>query len=93
MKPELLAPGRQLPLRRTTPFRPGPTGVYLGMQEFSARKAAANFTLEQLRRLLGVARERGGRVYLALNTVVREQELPRAAEILYLAEEPGPGRR
>lgn len=60
--------------------------MYLGLKEFSARRAAANFTPEQLRRLLGVARERGGRVYLALNTVVREQELERAADSLFWAE-------
>jgi putative protease len=59
------------------------------MKEFSARKGAANFTPEQLRRILGVARERGGKLYLALNTVVREQELERAAEILFWAESLG----
>jgi collagenase-like PrtC family protease len=85
VKPELLAPGGSF-LSAYYAFQAGADGVYLGMQEFSARQAAPNFTPEQLRRLLGVARERGGRVYLALNTVVREQELPRAAEILYLAE-------
>ena len=88
MKPELLAPGGSF-LSAYYAFQAGADGVYLGMREFSARKAAANFTPEQLRRLLGVARERGGRVYLALNTVVREQELPRAAETLYWAESLG----
>ena len=87
-KPELLAPGGSF-LAAYYAFQAGADGVYLGMQEFSARKAAANFTPEQLRRLLGVARERGGKVYLALNTVVREQELPRAAETLFLAESLG----
>jgi putative protease len=84
-KPELLAPGGSF-LSAYYAFQAGADGVYLGMKEFSARKAAANFTPEQLRRLLGVARERGGRVYLALNTVVREEELPRAAETLFWAE-------
>ena len=88
MKPELLAPGGSF-LSAYYAFQAGADGVYLGMREFSARKAAANFSLEQLRRLLGVARERGGKVYLALNTVVRERELPRAAEILYQAESLG----
>jgi putative protease len=88
VKPELLAPGGSF-LSAYYAFQAGADGVYLGMQEFSARRAAANFTPEQLRRLLGVARGRGGRVYLALNTVVREQELGRAAESLHLAESLG----
>ncbi len=88
MKPELLAPGGSF-LSAYYAFQAGADGVYLGLREFSARKAAANFTPEQLRRLLGVARQRGGKVYLALNTVVREQELSRAAETLYLAQELG----
>jgi putative protease len=88
VKPELLAPGGSF-LSAYYAFQAGADGVYLGMQEFSARKAAANFTPEQLRRLLGVARQRGGKVYLALNTVVRESELPRAAGILHLAESLG----
>jgi putative protease len=88
VKPELLAPGGGF-LSAYYAFQAGADGVYLGMREFSARQAAVNFTPEQLRRLLGVARERGGRVYLALNTVVREQELPRAAETLNWAQELG----
>ena len=88
MKPELLAPGGSF-LSAYYAFQAGADGVYLGMREFSARQAAVNFTPEQLRRLLGVARERGGRVYLALNTIVREQELPRAAETLNWAQELG----
>jgi putative protease len=88
VKPELLAPGGSF-LSAYYAFQAGADGVYLGMKEFSARKAAANFTPAQLRRLLGIARQRGGRVYLALNTVVREQELLRAAESLHLAQELG----
>jgi len=89
-KPELLAPGGSF-LSAYYALQAGADGVYLGLREFSARRAAANFTPEQLRRIVGVARERGGRVYLALNTVVREGELGRAAESLALAEELGLG--
>lgn len=87
-RPELLAPGGSF-LAAYYAFEAGADSVYLGLKEFSARKAAVNFSLEQLRRILGVARERGRRVYLALNTVVREQELERAAEALFWAESLG----
>jgi len=79
-KPELLAPGGSFAAAYQA-FEAGADGVYLGLSEFSARKAAANFDLVQLRRILGLARERGGRIYVTLNTVIREDEMPRAASL------------
>ncbi len=60
-------------------FSAGADAVYFGLTRFSARKAASNFSLSDARRLIGVARERGGRVYAALNTVITEDEMPHAA--------------
>jgi len=79
-KPELLAPGGSFAAAYQA-FEAGADGVYLGLSEFSARKAATNFDLVQLRRILGLARERGGRIYVTLNTVIREDEMPRAASL------------
>ncbi|MCX7029923.1 MAG: U32 family peptidase, partial [Spirochaetes bacterium] len=45
-------------------------------------KAAANFDFEQLARIRGLAGDRGRRVYVALNTVVRDDEIGRLAETL-----------
>ncbi len=79
-KPELLAPGGGFAAAYQA-FEAGADGVYLGLSEFSARRAATNFTLEQLRRILGLARLRGRKVYVTLNTVVREEEMPRVATL------------
>ncbi|MCX7039089.1 MAG: U32 family peptidase, partial [Spirochaetes bacterium] len=79
--PELLAPGGSF-LSALAAFDAGADGVYLGLKEFSARKAAANFTLEQLRRIRALAADRGKRIYVTLNTVVRESEIERLAETL-----------
>jgi putative protease len=79
-KPELLAPGGSFAAAYQA-FDAGADGVYLGLSEFSARKAAANFSLEQLRRILGLARQRGRRIYVALNTVIRQDEMPRVAAL------------
>jgi putative protease len=79
--PELLAPGGSF-LAAYHALEAGADGVYLGLKEFSARQAAANFSLEQLRRLRGLAGERGRKLYVALNTVVRDAEVPRVAELL-----------
>ncbi len=79
-KPELLAPGGSFPAACQA-FEAGADGVYLGLTEFSARKTAANFSLEQLRRIRGLARQRGRRIYVTLNTVIRGDEMPRVASL------------
>jgi putative protease len=78
-KPELLAPGGSF-LGAHAAFAAGADGVYLGLKEFSARKAAQNFSLDQLRRIRQLAADKGKKVYVAVNTVVREFELDRLFE-------------
>jgi putative protease len=79
--PELLAPGGSF-LAALHAFEAGADGVYLGLKEFSARAAAQNFSLDQLRRIRQLAADRGRRVYVAINTVVREEEMARLREVL-----------
>ena len=79
--PELLAPGGSF-LAAYYAFEAGADGVYLGLREFSARAAAQNFSLEQLRRIRQLAADRGRRVYVTLNTVIREDEMGRLRETL-----------
>jgi len=79
--PELLAPGGSF-LAAFHAFEAGADGVYLGLKEFSARAAAQNFSLDQLRRIRQLAADRGRRVYVAINTVVREQEMARLRDVL-----------
>jgi U32 family peptidase len=80
-KPELLAPAGSF-MAAFHAFEAGADGVYLGMQEFSARASAQNFTLVQLRRVRQLAADRGRRMYVTINTVVREEEIPRLREAL-----------
>ena len=75
-KPELLAPGGSF-LAAFYAFEAGADGVYLGLKEFSARAAAQNFSFDQLRRIRQLAADRGRRLYVAVNTVIREDEMPR----------------
>jgi U32 family peptidase len=79
--PELLAPGGSF-LSAYYAFEAGADGVYLGLREFSARKAAQNFSMDQLRRIRRLAADRGKRIYVTINTVVQEAELPRLSETL-----------
>ena len=79
--PELLAPAGSF-LAAYYAFQAGADGVYAGLREFSARKAAQNFSMEQLRRIRQLAADRGRRLYVTVNTVVREDEMARLAETL-----------
>ena len=62
----------------------GADAVYLGMKEFSARADAGNFTLDDLSVLVGIAHsmERQRKVYVAVNTLVREDETKPLIELL-----------
>ena len=53
----------------------GADAVYLGLREFSARRSAANFTAEELKPHVRTAHALGVKVYVALNTLVKEGEL------------------
>lgn len=53
----------------------GANAVYLGLSDFSARKNAANFNLDNLKYYIDYAHIFGVRVYVAMNTLVKESEL------------------
>ncbi len=52
----------------------GADAVYLGLTRFSARDSAENFSLSALERVARFAHIRGAKVYVALNTLVKEEE-------------------
>ncbi|MBQ8178242.1 MAG: U32 family peptidase [Clostridia bacterium] len=53
----------------------GANAVYLGLKDFSARKSADNFSYDELQTALDYARVMGVKVYVALNTLVKDSEL------------------
>ena len=71
-------------------FGAGADAVYCGLTDFSARKFASNFSLDELRALMRVARARGRKVYVAFNTVLGEDELDAAIPALAELDEIGP---
>jgi len=83
--PELLAPAGSLETFFAALDR-GADAVYAGLKEFSARARAKNFTLAEMERMLAYAHRNGKRVYVTLNTIVKEQELPRLADVLSALE-------
>ncbi len=76
-KPEILAPvGSEEMLLAAV--RSGADAVYLGAEDFNARRNAENFSAEALNQAISYCRKRGVKVYLTLNTALRDDELSRA---------------
>ncbi len=75
-KPELLLPAGSF-AAAIYAFKNGADAVYFGLKDFSARKNAANFSFEELRRLKRYSSENGRKIYAAVNTIITEKELPR----------------
>lgn len=80
--PELLAPAGSVESYFAA-VSAGADAVYLGLQRFNARERAENFTLTDLCRILPHAHQRGIRVYVAMNTVLTEADLPEAVSMLH----------
>ena len=86
--PELLAPaGSKQGLKAAVAA--GADAVYLGGKRFGARKFASNFDLPDLARAVDYAHLRGVKVYVTVNTLIREDEIPDLAEYLVRLYEMG----
>lgn len=85
IKPELLAPAGSLEAFFAA-MEKGADAVYVGLKEFSARAKAKNFSLGQLERMVAYAHSLGRKVYVTLNTLVKERELPQLVETLSALE-------
>lgn len=57
-------------------LRAGADAIYLGLTRFSARESAENFCVSALERLTREAHLLGAKVYVALNTLIKDDELP-----------------
>ena len=60
----------------------GADAVYLGLKSFSARASAANFSREELMEATEYAHGFGVRVYVALNTLAFDRELPEIGQAI-----------
>lgn len=71
---ELLAPAGS-PAAFYGAVKAGADAVYLGSQRFGARAYAENFTTEEIRECIRYGHIMGCRLYLTVNTLMKEQEL------------------
>ncbi|MBQ8960142.1 MAG: U32 family peptidase [Ruminococcus sp.] len=86
--PEILAPAGSMETLRAA-IRSGADAVYAGGKRYSARSSAANLTDEELSEALRYCRLYGAKLYLAVNTIISDQEAPRFAEYIRLTSELG----
>ena len=80
-KPEILAPAGSRESFMAG-LAAGADAVYLGLKSFSARLQADNFSPSELASLVDMAHSEGRRVYVAMNTVLKPEELSYAGSLL-----------
>ena len=80
---ELLAPAGGLDAGFAA-FHFGADAIYLGLKKFSARAEAENFTLEEVDEITAYAHRLTPRrrVFVTINTLIRQDELPELVEVL-----------
>lgn len=84
--PELLSPAGNMDSLRAAVLS-GADAVYLGYKDFSARAGAENFDKQTLRDAVNFCAGFGVKVYVTLNTLLTDRELPEVRGVLiFLAE-------
>ena len=73
-KPELLAPAGTIEAFFAA-LEQGADAVYVGTAKFNARLRAANFTMDEVARMVAYAHRINRGVHVTLNTLIKESEL------------------
>jgi U32 family peptidase len=60
----------------------GADAIYCGLKHFSARMEAQNFSMAELSELTALAHKQGIGVYVAINSLIKPDEMERAGELL-----------
>jgi putative protease len=81
LAPELLAPAKDLE-SGIAAINCGADAVYVGAARFGAREAAAN-SLADIERLVAYAHRYWGKVYAAVNTILRDDEIETAVALCH----------
>jgi putative protease len=84
-KPELMAPAGDWTMLRTA-VKSGADAVYFGVDKLNMRAKAKNFSIEELPEISKFCRSKKVKTYLTLNTIVFEEELAEAEQIIKAAK-------
>lgn len=80
--PELLAPGGSFESLKTA-ISAGADAVYISGKTFGARQYAENFSLKEMTDATNYSHSRGVKVYVTVNTLIREDEIPKLGKYLF----------
>ena len=79
-KVELLSPAGDFECLKAA-INNGADAVYIGGTNFSARNSAKNFDLKEVEEAVKYAHLRNAKIYLAINTLLTDDELDQAVEL------------
>jgi len=85
IKPELMAPAGDWTMLRTA-VKADADAVYFGVEKLNMRAKAKNFSIEELPEISKFCRSKKVKTYLTLNTIVFEDEIAEAEEIIVAAK-------
>ncbi len=88
-RPELLVPASSLEVLKTA-VNYGADAVYIGGEAFGLRAKAKNFSLEDMSRGIGLAHDRGVKVYVTANILAHNRDLEGVREYFRELREIGP---
>lgn len=77
---EILAPAGSMEALIAA-VRSGANAVYVGTTQFGARASAKNFDYNELKEAVEFCHSRGVKLYLTMNTLITDNELPKALEM------------
>ena len=80
-KPELLLPAGNIENLHAA-LEGGADAVYLGLKQFNAREKAHNFTYSHIKSAVEMMHKHHKRVYVTLNTVIKNTELTELMDVL-----------
>lgn len=81
MKCELLAPAGTFAIGKRALYE-GADALYLATERFGARAYAKNLTLTELEEICNIAHSLGKKIYVTVNTLIKEEELAEVKEYL-----------
>ena len=81
MKPELLAPAGTIEAFKQAIFN-GADAVYLATEKFGARAYAKNLTIDELKEALRLAHPLNKKIYVTVNTILKENEVEECKKYL-----------
>ena len=80
-RPELLIPASSLEVLKTAVVF-GADAVYIGGESFGLRAKAKNFSQEDMEEGIAFAHEHGVKVYVTVNILAHNEDLPKVEEYL-----------